>query len=302
MDGNHPATDRLRDHVPRNGQRQEHNWRPGWRWDYRPDWRQDLYSFTPHQHLHPSPSHFQTEGVSQPQSVATTTLPPFNTIISPEPPPSTPFLSSPLCPNISHLRPSRLPNWDHQHVSESFLHDHYRASSSLQLPSPQILSSRGPPTPASRPPSRLSWISEDASVSTLLPGPSQFQDSFIDLTTASSSPLAMPPESRKRDASRSRIADHASASSSKRTKLEDRQTEGELKDIAELDLREVDDDESFARIIEEQRIASVKAQHEQAEKPVSFSSLQCIICMEPMTNITVTHCGTPIKQLHLQQD
>lgn len=105
----------------------------------------------------------------------------------------------------------------------------------------------------------------------------------------------MPPESRKRDASGSRASDHAPASSSKRAKLEDRQKEGELKDIAELDLREVDDDESFARIIEEQRIASVKAQHEQAEKPVSFSSLQCIICMEPMTNITVTHCGMPFN-------
>lgn len=304
MDENHPATDRLRDNVPRHGQRPGHSWRPDWRWDYPPDWRQDIYSFTPHHHLHPSASHFQTEGGIQPQSVAATILPPFNTIISPEPPPSTPFLSSPLCPNISNLRPNRLHNREHHYVPESFSHDHHRPSSSLQLPSPQIPSSRGLPElliPASRPPSRLSWISEDASVSTLFPGPSQFQDSFIDLTTASSSPLAMPPESRKRDASRSRVSDHAPVSSSKRAKLEDRQTEGELKDIAELDLREVDDDESFARIIEEQRIASVKAQHEQAEKPVNFSSLQCIICMEPMTNITVTHCGTPIKPSHIEE-
>lgn len=292
MDGNRPAADRFSDHVPRHGQRQEQNWMSGWSWDYGRDWRQGLYSFTPHQHLHPSPSQFQTEGAVQPQSVATTTLPPFNTIISPQPPPSTTFMSSPLCPNISHLRPSGLPNWENQYISDSFLHDHHRASSSLQLPSPQILSLRGPPTPATRPPSRLSWNSEDASVSTLLPGPSQFQDSFIDLTTASSSPLTMPPESRKRDASRAHVSDHAFASASKRAKFEDRQRKGELKDIAEVDLREVDDDESFARIIEEQRIASVKAQHEQAEKPVSFSSLQCIICMEPMTNITVTHCGT----------
>jgi hypothetical protein len=61
--------------------------------------------------------------------------------------------------------------------------------------------------------------------------------------------------------------------------------------VAEVDLAGADEDNNFARVLEEQRIASVKAQQEQADKPVSFSTLQCIICMEPMTNITVTHCG-----------
>lgn len=291
MDGNHPVTDRFRDNGLRLGQRYGHNWRQGS--------RQDTYPFTPSQHhIHPSPSHFRTEGI-QPQSLAAITLPPFNTIMSTDPL-STPFSPSPHRPRVSYLQPVRPHNREQQYVAEPFFCDHHRASSTLQLPSPRISSSRGPTTPVSRPSSRLSWDTEDASVSTHLPWQSQFQESFIDLTADSSSPLAMPPESRKRAASGSRLSDHGSASSSKRAKLEARQTEGELENIAELDLKEVNDDETFARIFEEQRVAEVKAQHEQAEKPVSFSSLQCIICMEPMTNITVTHCGMPINWLNIE--
>lgn len=261
-------------------------------------WRQNTYQFTPHEyHMHRSPSHSHSEA-RQPQSLATNTLPPLNTIISTNPP-SSPFPSTLLFPNISRLRQHRSHNRERQHGADISSHDNHLAGSNLQLPSPQHSSSRGH-TPASRPGSRISWNSEEASVSTLPPWQSQFQESFIDLTADSSSPLVMPPESRKRAVSRSRITDQASASSPKRAKLEDRKMGEELKNVAELDLRAIDNDNSFARVFEEQRIASVKAQHEQAEKPVNFSSLQCIICMEPMTNITVTHCGRPIDQLNLR--
>lgn len=288
MDVNYSETD----WIPDNGHGHVHGHRHGH------SWRQDTYSFTPHEyHMHLSPAHSRSEAI-QPQSLAATTLPPLNTVISTEPPSSllSPFLR---CPNISYLQPHSSHHRERQHGADIFSHDHHLAGSTLQLPSPQMSASPGH-TSASRPNSRLSWNSEEVSVSTLPPWPSQFQESFIDLTADSSSPLVIPPESRKRPASTSRGSDHASASFSKRTKLEDRQTGGDLRNIAELDLREIEDDESCAKVIEEQRKESVKAQHEQAEKPVKFSNLQCIICMEPMTNITVTHCGMPINQLKLE--
>lgn len=65
----------------------------------------------------------------------------------------------------------------------------------------------------------------------------------------------------------------------------------EFQEVDQVDLREVDDDDGLAKVLEQQRLASIKAQQEQADKPVTFSTIQCIICMEPMTNVTVTHCG-----------
>ena len=82
----------------------------------------------------------------------------------------------------------------------------------------------------------------------------------------------------------------------KRGKLSDEKSgESHIKDeksqVEEVDLRDVDDDNGLTKLLEQQRLAAVKAQQEQANKPLKVSSLQCIICMEPMTNITVTHCG-----------
>ena len=39
-------------------------------------------------------------------------------------------------------------------------------------------------------------------------------------------------------------------------------------------------------------MATIQAQKEQASKPVKLSTLQCIICMENMKDLTATHCGT----------
>lgn len=61
--------------------------------------------------------------------------------------------------------------------------------------------------------------------------------------------------------------------------------------VEEVDLRGVDDDDELSKVLEQQRLMSIKAQQELVDKPVNFSSLQCIICMESITDITVTHCG-----------
>ena len=39
-------------------------------------------------------------------------------------------------------------------------------------------------------------------------------------------------------------------------------------------------------------MATIKAQQEQANKPVKLSTLQCIICMDNMKDLTATHCGS----------
>jgi hypothetical protein len=252
----------------------------------------NTYRLAPNRYpIHPPISHSRSEA-SQSYPSSSNTLPSITSITT-TPPPSSPHppSSSSICPHLSRLRPPYSYSRERHHEDNSFTHDHELIGSPLQLQTPDRLSSRGN-TPISRPVSRLSCGPEEVSLHTFGPWSTHHQAGFIDLT-ADSSPLVMPPRPRKRRASSSHISDHPSATSPKRTKVEDQQANEEPEYVAEVDLRDVDDDKSLARVLEQQRIASIKAQQEQAEKPVSFSSLQCIICMEPMTNITVTHCGRP---------
>ena len=53
----------------------------------------------------------------------------------------------------------------------------------------------------------------------------------------------------------------------------------------------MDDDKGLSKVLEQQRIATIKAQQEQASKSVKLSTLQCIICMESMKDLTATSCG-----------
>ncbi|MCJ1467329.1 hypothetical protein MMC07_005953 [Pseudocyphellaria aurata] len=162
--------------------------------------------------------------------------------------------------------------------------------SPLQLPDFDTQPSNGLAS-ISRPVSRLSWASEASSPfeypSWALPQP---QEGFIDLT-ADPTPPGMPGPSRKRPASTQHDSTRASAmpsNSIKRNKREE-PVKMEKADVEELDLR--DDDDGLSKVLEQQRLMSIKAQQELVDKPVNFSTLQCIICMESITNITVTHCG-----------
>jgi len=73
-----------------------------------------------------------------------------------------------------------------------------------------------------------------------------------------------------------------------------------------MDLTKVDDDAGLHKLQEQRRIRhdqhlhrqqeqqkaeSIRALHEQSRKPLRISDLQCVVCMENMTNITATHCG-----------
>ena len=68
--------------------------------------------------------------------------------------------------------------------------------------------------------------------------------------------------------------------------------------IEEVDLRDVDDDRDLSKLLEQQRADTIRAQQEQSNKPVRLSTLQCVVCMENMTNMTATHCGKPISNSH----
>ena len=111
---------------------------------------------------------------------------------------------------------------------------------------------------------------------------------FVDLT-ADTSPPTMPPV--RRVSKKPRETSSAPSNPAKRRKTEASQSSARSKEIEEVDLRDVDDDDGLSKVLEQQRMATVRAQQEQANRPVTLSTLQCIICMESMTDLTATHCG-----------
>lgn len=87
----------------------------------------------------------------------------------------------------------------------------------------------------------------------------------------------------------------------RKTGAEASQSSQRPRTIEEVDLRDVDNDAGLSRVLEQQRKATIAAQQEQASKPVKLSTLQCIICMEPMKVLTATHCGKLCFALWLQE-
>ncbi len=219
----------------------------------------------------------------------------------------------PRSPNTEPSFPlSRSPNESNR--TDEDIYSSYRdlAGSPLQLPSINAFSPIDF-TPISRPPSRFSWDSEGSSLfgsstwantqestteefnnqepttqDSATQEPSfQNQNRFVDLTAESPT---MSPPNRKRKAPATEHNPNKRGKTSA-NKLRDVHVKGENHQVEEVDLRDVDDDNGLTKLLEQQRVAAVKAQQEQANKPLKLSGLQCIICMEPMTNITVTHCG-----------
>lgn len=153
------------------------------------------------------------------------------------------------------------------------------------------------------PSSRLSSVSRDRS-----PVEFQFQRTrrqnlggYIDLTTEPSSP-PMAAAAPKRGLSRtqdSRASSTASLHQSKRHKTQHTASlstgsltiKDEPDKIDEVDLRDVDDDTGLSKVLEQQRAETVKAQQKETGKPITFSNIVCVVCLEPPTNITATHCG-----------
>ena len=65
-----------------------------------------------------------------------------------------------------------------------------------------------------------------------------------------------------------------------------------VREIEHVDLRDADDIGDVKRLLDEQRAAEiVKQQKEQSDKPLRLNTLQCVVCMDTMTDITSTICG-----------
>ncbi|KAL8984126.1 MAG: hypothetical protein Q9205_001833 [Flavoplaca limonia] len=103
----------------------------------------------------------------------------------------------------------------------------------------------------------------------------------------------MPPITRKRRASgASRETPSPPSRNSKCPKLERPGSGREKEEVEHLDLVDVDDDGELSRVLEQQSAAAIKAQQgPQGDVPTKLSNTQCVICMEPMTDMTVTHCA-----------
>jgi hypothetical protein len=52
-----------------------------------------------------------------------------------------------------------------------------------------------------------------------------------------------------------------------------------------------DDKVNVAEIMQKQRADAVKTQTKPEEKPTTFNSFTCVICMDTPTDITATSCG-----------
>lgn len=117
---------------------------------------------------------------------------------------------------------------------------------------------------------------------------------FVDLTADAPSPPDMPTLTRKRRASGAgrEIPESPPPRNSKRPKLENPGMGRGKEEMEHLDLVDLDDDEGLSKVLEQQSVARIKEQQgPQGDVPTKLSNVQCIICMEPMTDMSVTHCG-----------
>ena len=142
----------------------------------------------------------------------------------------------------------------------------------------------------------------------------QSQGGYIDLT-ADPSPPTMPTAISRLTPSHSQQDNRASLresmlSASKRRKTQPSPSpnaaSSQIKDeneknekIEEIDLRDVDDDTGLSKVLEQQRAETVRSQQKDGNEPIKLSSIQCVICMESMTNITATYCGRLINVILL---
>lgn len=117
---------------------------------------------------------------------------------------------------------------------------------------------------------------------------------FVDLTADAPSHPDMPTLTRKRRASGAgrEIPESPPPRNGKRPKLENTGMGRGKEEVEHLDLVDIDGDEGLSKVLEQQSAARIKEQQgPQGDVPIKLSNVQCIICMEPMTDMSVTHCG-----------
>jgi len=115
--------------------------------------------------------------------------------------------------------------------------------------------------------------------------PSRLSNGYVDLTAAPDSP----PRRRKRQSP-------TPGPSAKRQKQQDgtpgkRESSGDDGKVEEVDL--TNDKQSVQDILQKQREDAVKSQTKPEEKPTTFNTFTCVICMDNPKDLTATACGTP---------
>lgn len=113
---------------------------------------------------------------------------------------------------------------------------------------------------------------------------SRSNNAFVDLTD---SPVMRPSERLAQANYSISDTEPSEAPSAKRRKTQG----GVKKEIEEVDLRDVDDDTDLARVLEQQRAATVRAQQAEADKPTKLANVTCVVCMDGITDATATQCG-----------
>lgn len=110
-------------------------------------------------------------------------------------------------------------------------------------------------------------------------------NSVVDLTSASS-----PPQRPAASRSLKRSAQEASTSASQTTNKKPKTNPANLPE--ELDLTEENPSAEDELVAAQQKQAIAQQQAEEEDTgPLKIGKRQCIICMEPYTDATVTHCG-----------
>ena len=167
-------------------------------------------------------------------------------------------------------------------LANGFTHDSFldillNPSPTSTTPTTTTTTAPATPVPSTTPPTMSSQ-----------PRPSRLPNGYVDLTAPDS-----PPQRRKRDSP-------AAGPSAKRQKCKDGSGSGSGSDaskspatIDEVDLTE--DQPSVEAVLQKQREDAVKAQAQAQhdEKPTTFSTLTCVICMDTPTDLTATACGAP---------
>lgn len=160
-----------------------------------------------------------------------------------------------------------------------------------------------PFSPPTRPISSRSWTSNETSLfgsTTTSTYHRNHNGGFVDLTADSSPPL-MPVHAGQHHTPHLQASRDTSDSPSNPSKRRKTAT-GAVKvgaaakpkphtEVEEVNLLDIDDDTGLSQLLQKQHANTIKAQQEQEAKPANLANLQCIICMEPMVNITATHCG-----------
>jgi hypothetical protein len=242
----------------------------------------DYVPYTVAGHARPQPAYdYPADGANESRSPLTGRDPnfldgllpsydPASPRASPEPPTYQSFYSA-YRPNAS---PSPPPSFLDNILNPAGL-DHNRFSPFAYRPSP----------PAQR---QMQSSLDDMAPNTRA-RPARLPNGYVDLTATPDSP----PQRRKRQSP-------TPGPSAKRQKREDG-TAGKPEGAESLKVEEVDltDEKSTVHeVLQKQREDAVKSQTKPEEKPTTFNSFNCVICMDMPTDLTATACGM-LQTVHI---